>query len=252
MPRRLGSRSPVPPDVTRLRSAYSFSTRVDTSWRDGVPPHPHMREGSRRMLNVMVATVGIVASAPIMLAVACAVKLSSPGPILYRQQRVGLDLRRARGDTYGRYTDIGGRPFTILKFRTMRVSRPGHDAQVWASECDPRITPIGHFLRRTRLDELPQLFNVILGDMNVVGPRPEQPAIFQNLRTKVPNYRARQQVRPGITGLAQITLQYDSCVDDVRKKVAADLAYIESQSLVQDLRIMAKTAPVMLFRKGSR
>jgi lipopolysaccharide/colanic/teichoic acid biosynthesis glycosyltransferase len=187
-----------------------------------------------------------------MLAVACAVKLSSPGPILYRQQRVGLDLRRARGDTYGRYTDIGGRPFTILKFRTMRVTRPGHDVQVWASERDPRITPIGHFLRRTRLDELPQLFNVILGDMNVVGPRPEQPAIFQNLRTKVPNYRARQQVRPGITGLAQITLQYDSCVDDVRKKVAADLAYIESQSLVQDLRIMAKTAPVMLFRKGSR
>jgi lipopolysaccharide/colanic/teichoic acid biosynthesis glycosyltransferase len=88
--------------------------------------------------------------------------------------------------------------------------------------------------------------------MNVVGPRPEQPAIFQNLRTEVPNYRARQQVRPGITGLAQITLQYDSCVDDVRKKVEADLAYIESQSLVQDLRIMAMTAPVMLFRKGSR
>ncbi len=205
------------------------------------------------MLNVLVATVGIVASAPLMVVVACAVKLSSPGPILYRQQRVGLDLRRARGDSYGRYTDIGGRPFTILKFRTMRVSRPGQDApQVWASEGDPRITPIGHFLRRTRLDELPQLFNVIKGDMNVVGPRPEQPAIFQNLRTEVPNYRARQQVRPGITGLAQITLQYDSCVDDVRKKVEADLAYIESQSLVQDLRIMAMTAPVMLFRKGSR
>jgi lipopolysaccharide/colanic/teichoic acid biosynthesis glycosyltransferase len=237
--------------MTRLRSAYAFGTQVDSP-RDSSQQHPHRREGARRVLNVVVATVGIVAAAPIMVVVACAVKLSSPGPILFRQKRVGLDLRSARGESYGRHVDIGGRPFTILKFRTMRVGQPGQAAEVWAAEGDPRITPVGQFLRRTRLDELPQLFNVIRGDMNVVGPRPEQPAIFQNLRTEVPNYRARQQVRPGITGLAQITLQYDSCVDDVRKKVAADLEYIESQSLVQDLRIMAMTAPVMLFRKGSR
>ncbi|HRN51906.1 MAG TPA: sugar transferase, partial [Gemmatimonadaceae bacterium] len=142
--------------------------------------------------------------------------------------------------------------FTIYKFRTMRAARPGEEVQVWASENDPRITRLGTFLRKTRLDELPQLWNVLRGDMNVVGPRPEQPAIFQTLRTDVQQYAARQRVRPGITGLAQITLRYDTCVDDVRKKVEADLTYIERQSLVQDLKIMALTAPVMLFRKGSR
>ena len=214
--------------------------------------HPHSHEGVRRALNVVVAAIGIVSSAPIMLVVAVLVKATSPGPILYRQTRVGLDLRKSRGVDHQRQQDLGGRPFTILKFRTMRVAAPGADAQVWASDGDPRITPIGRILRRTRLDEIPQLFNVLLGDMNVVGPRPEQPAIFENLRSIVPNYQARQRVRPGITGRAQITLQYDSCIDDVCKKVAADLEYINAQSLVEDLRIMAMTAPVMLFRKGSR
>ncbi|MCE9602550.1 MAG: sugar transferase [Gemmatimonadetes bacterium] len=199
-----------------------------------------------------VAAVGILVTAPLMLAVAVAVKLSSPGPVFYRQRRVGLDIRTTSGGNHRRKVDLGGKPFTIFKFRTMRVATPGQELQVWASQNDPRITPIGNFLRRTRLDELPQLFNVLIGDMNVVGPRPEQPAIFQNLRNEVPNYHARQQVRPGITGRAQITLQYDSCIDDVRKKVAADLEYIESQSLVEDLKIMAMTAPVMFLRKGSR
>jgi len=234
----------------RTHSAIRITTRAASL--DEVEQHPHTREGARRALNFFVAAIGIVVTAPIMLTVAVAVKLSSPGPILYRQRRVGLDLRTSTGDNHGRTVDMGGRPFTILKFRTMRVATAGEDAEVWASEGDPRITPIGQFLRRTRLDEIPQLFNVIIGDMNVVGPRPEQPAIFQNLRTAVPNYRARQRVRPGITGRAQITLQYDSCLDDVRKKVAADLEYIASQSLLEDLRIMALTAPVMLFRKGSR
>ena len=220
--------------------------------RSDLAEHPHYREGARRVLNVAVAAIGLVVAAPIMVAVAVAVKLSSAGPVFYRQQRVGLDIRTSNGGNHRRKMDLGGRPFTIFKFRTMRVAKAGEQVQVWASHDDPRITPIGTFLRRTRLDELPQLFNVLIGDMNVVGPRPEQPAIFQNLRSEVPNYRARQQVRPGITGRAQITLQYDSCVDDVRKKVEADLEYIESQSLVEDLRIMAMTAPVMLFRKGSR
>ena len=237
-------------------TTFGLHTAVPTYSAERLPAefaqHPHYREGARRALNVAVAAIGIVVAAPIMLAVAVAVKISSPGPVFYRQKRVGLDIRTSNGGNHRRKMDLGGRPFTILKFRTMRVAKPGEEIQVWASQGDPRITPIGDFLRRTRLDEIPQLFNVLTGDMNVVGPRPEQPAIFQNLRTEVPNYRARQQVRPGITGRAQITLQYDSCIDDVRKKVAADLEYIESQSLVEDLRIMAMTAPVMLFRKGSR
>lgn len=220
---------------------------------EGVDEHPHARERARRVLNVVVAAIGLIIASPIMLLVALAIKLTDrSGPVLYRQSRVGLCVRSSQGGNFRRKQDLGGRPFTIYKFRTMRAARPGEEVQVWASENDPRITRLGTFLRKTRLDELPQLWNVLKGDMNVVGPRPEQPEIFQNLRKEVDMYAARQRVRPGITGLAQVTLQYDTCLDDVRKKVQADLAYIERQSLVEDLRIMAMTAPVMLFRKGSR
>lgn len=212
--------------------------------------HPHGRERARRALNVVVAAVGLVVTAPLMALIAIAIKLTDPGPIFYRQTRVGLCLRRESGGNFRRKQDIGGRPFTIYKFRTMRVAKPGQEIQVWASADDPRITPLGKFLRKTRLDELPQLYNVLKGDMNVVGPRPEQPEIFQNLRTAVPSYPSRQRVRPGITGQAQITLHYDTCIDDVKKKVAADLEYIERQSVLTDLAIMLKTFPVVMFRKG--
>ena len=232
-----------------LHTAVPTYTRGDVSAESA--EHPHYREGARRALNVAVAAIGIVVAAPIMVAVAVAVKLSSPGPILYRQKRVGLDSRTSNGGNHRRKVDMGGKPFTIFKFRTMRVATPGEEIQVWASQGDPRITPIGGFLRRSRLDELPQLFNVLTGDMNIVGPRPEQPEIFQNLRSAVVNYHARQRVRPGITGRAQITLHYDSCIEDVRKKVEADLAYIHTQSVLEDLRIMVLTAPVMIFRKGA-
>lgn len=220
---------------------------------EGFDEHPHARERARRVLNVLVAATGLIVASPLMLMVAVAIKLTDrSGPVLYRQARVGLCIRSSNGGNFRRKQDLGGRPFTIFKFRTMRAARPGEEVQVWASENDPRITRLGTFLRKSRLDELPQLWNVLKGDMNVVGPRPEQPAIFQNLRNEVDQYAARQRVRPGITGLAQITLKYDTCVDDVRKKVQADLEYIQRQSLVEDLRIMAMTAPVMLFRKGSR
>lgn len=214
--------------------------------------HPHRREGARRALNVAVAALGLALAAPIMLVIAVLIKLTSRGPVFYRQLRVGLDIRSTTGGNFRRKSDIGGKPFTIYKFRTMRAARPGEEIQVWASENDPRITTVGAMLRRTRLDELPQLINVLRGEMNIVGPRPEQPEIFQTLRNEVARYAVRQQVRPGITGRAQITLQYDSCIEDVRRKVEADLEYIRTQSVVEDLRIMALTAPVMLFRKGAR
>ncbi len=214
--------------------------------------HPHRQEGARRALNVTVAALGLILAAPVLFVSAVAIKLTSRGPVLFRQERVGLCLRASYGGNHRRKKDIGGKPFTMYKFRTMRATTATEEAQVWASEDDPRITAVGRFLRRTRLDELPQLFNVLMGDMNIVGPRPEQPAIFQNLRDEVASYAIRQQVRPGITGLAQITLHYDTCVDDVKRKVEADLQYIRSQSLLQDLKIMALTAPVMVFRRGSR
>lgn len=212
--------------------------------------HPHEREGARRIVNVVAAAIGLVAAAPVMLLIAIAIKLTSRGPVFFRQTRVGLDIRSSNGGNHRRRVDLGGRPFMLYKFRTMHVEAPGAVKQVWAAKNDPRVTSIGRFLRVTRLDELPQLWNVLLGHMNVVGPRPEQPAIFQNLRDEVTGYTLRQRVRPGITGRAQIYLHYDTCIDDVRKKVAADLEYIDRQSVLEDLRIMLLTAPAVLWRKG--
>ena len=230
---------------------HTFQIRAWRTKASTLPAgHPHRREGARRVLNVAVAGIGLVMAAPVMLVVAVLVKLTSPGPVFYRQVRVGLCTRASHGGNFRRRQDIGGKPFTIYKLRTMRVAKQGEDVDSWASEGDPRITPVGAFLRKTRLDEIPQLFNVLLGDMNVVVPRPEQPGLFQQLRDQVPDYAHRQRVRPGITGHAQVTLQYDTCVDDVRKKVVADLEYIKRQSVAEDLKIMLKTAPVIVFRKS--
>ena len=214
---------------------------------------PEGNEGARRLLNVAVAGVGLVVTAPLMLLIAGLVKLTSPGPVFYTQLRVGLDRRNPMLPTGNsrRSVNHGGRPFKIYKFRTMVVDQPNPDSQVWASRNDPRITAVGRVLRRYRLDELPQLFNVLRGDMNVVGPRPEQPEIFQNLREQVERYHERQRVRPGITGWAQVNQSYDTCVEDVRRKVAYDLEYVMRQSLTEDLRIMLRTAPVMLFKRGA-
>lgn len=156
---------------------------------------------------------------------------------------------RDRASDPRRSRDHGGRLFTIYKFRTMEVDGEG-DGQVWATEDDPRVTPVGRFLRKYRLDELPQLFNVLLGDMNVVGPRPEQPKIFEDLREEIDEYPERQRVLPGITGWAQVNHHYDRSLDDVRRKVAYDLEYIERESAMEDLKIMLRTLPAVMFKNG--
>jgi lipopolysaccharide/colanic/teichoic acid biosynthesis glycosyltransferase len=206
----------------------------------------------RRVLNIIVAAVGLVVAFPLMLLIAALIKLTSRGPVLFTHTRVGLDRRalsNAGGNTR-RHTDQGGQPFTMYKFRTMRPAE-AKEKQVWAQPEDARITPIGRVLRKLRLDELPQLFNVLKGDMNIVGPRPEQPTIFVSLREQIEGYQRRQRVRPGITGWAQINQGYDTSVDDVRRKVRYDLEYIRRQSTLEDLRIMARTLPVMLRRRDA-
>ena len=145
---------------------------------------------------------------------------------------------------------IGGAPFRIYKFRTMRVDAENGTGAVWATKKDPRITAIGGFLRQYRLDELPQLINVIRGEMNIVGPRPERPTIFAELRESIREYPLRQRAKPGITGLAQINHHYDACLEDVQKKVQYDLEYLRKQGVAEDLKIMLKTIPVILFRRG--
>ncbi len=209
-------------------------------------------EGARRGLNIVVAGAGMVLAAPLMLCIAALIKLTSRGPVLYTQSRVGLDRRWLRPASANgrRQADYGGEPFTIYKFRTMQVNAT-NDAQVWAQLDDPRVTPLGRVLRKYRLDELPQLFNVLRGDMNVVGPRPEQPKIFADLRRQIHGYAWRQRVRPGITGWAQINLHYDTSVESVRQKVAYDLEYLARQSVLEDLRIMLRTVPVVVFKRGA-
>jgi lipopolysaccharide/colanic/teichoic acid biosynthesis glycosyltransferase len=205
-----------------------------------------------RAMNIFIASIALILVSPLMFVFAALVKLTSTGPIFYSQPRVGIDRRRsANGSMYDRRTrDLGGLPFIIYKFRTMYVGAEIRHRAVWASKEDPRVTPIGGLMRKLRVDELPQLFNVINGDMNIVGPRPERPSIFSRLRVDIEDYSLRQRAKPGITGWAQINQSYDTSLDDVRRKVRYDLEYLERQGLGEDLMIMAKTVPVMLFRKG--
>jgi lipopolysaccharide/colanic/teichoic acid biosynthesis glycosyltransferase len=155
--------------------------------------------------------------------------------VLFRQERTGR----------------GGRPFTLLKFRSMRADAEKYSGPVWASEDDPRITRVGRFLRRTRLDELPQLFNVLGGSMSLVGPRPERPHFVAELAEKLPYYLQRHTVRPGLTGWAQINYPYGNTVEDALQKLQYDLFYIKYQSLLFDLSILFNTVKTVLLRKGT-
>jgi len=204
-----------------------------------------------RAVNFSIASFAVLCLSPLLALIALAVKLTSRGPVFYSQVRVGVDRRYRQKSSYDkRGYDHGGKPFMMFKFRTMCVDAEADGRAVWAAKSDPRVTAIGRMMRKTRLDELPQLFNVIRGDMNIVGPRPERPTIFADLRRTIPEYPMRQRVKPGITGWAQINQAYDACVEDVRNKVKLDIEYMKRQSLVHDLRIMTMTLPVMIFRKG--
>lgn len=204
-----------------------------------------------RVANTVIATVALIVVSPLVIVVAALIKCTSAGPVLYAQKRVGVDRRSRRKSSHDRRAhDHGGKPFVMYKFRTMRVDAEADGREVWAAKSDPRVTWLGSVLRCCRIDELPQLYNVIRGDMNIVGPRPERPTIFAELRENIPEYPIRQRVKPGITGWAQVNQAYDSSVDDVRNKVRFDLEYLRRQGMLEDLRIMAMTIPVMLFRRG--
>lgn len=218
---------------------------------DGFEPRSRSELVSR-VFNFVMALVLFVVALPVMVLTAVMIMLTSRGPALYTQTRVGVDRRwaRTRALNERRREDLGGVPFTIYKFRSMRLDAEVNGQAVWAKKDDDRVTRVGKFVRKTRLDELPQLFNVIRGDMNIVGPRPERPSIFVRLREQIVEYPVRQRVKPGITGLAQIKNPYDTCLDDVRRKVAFDIEYMRRQSLTEDIRIMLQTVPVMVFRIG--
>jgi sugar transferase (PEP-CTERM system associated) len=190
----------------------------------------------RRAVNFSVALAGLVISLPLLPFIVLAVKLDSSGPVLYRQQRVG---RR-------------GAVFYCYKFRTMRVDAEADTGATWASDDDPRITRVGKFLRSSRLDEIPQLWCVLKGDMHFVGPRPERPEFVQWLSKEIPYYGVRHVVRPGITGWAQVQYKYGNTLADAREKLQYDLFYIKNASLGLDLLIMFQTVKIVLLGRGAQ
>jgi lipopolysaccharide/colanic/teichoic acid biosynthesis glycosyltransferase len=240
-------------------------TTIPIAFEQTHPPRRRARQGVntvsatdaiRRVLNIVIALLALALLLPVGLLIAVAIKLTSEGPVFFTQTRIGLNRRRLQpmGARY-READSGGRPFRMYKFRTMRPggaeTSEAPAEQVWATPDDPRVTRVGRILRLYRLDELPQLVNVVIGDMDIVGPRPEQPAIFAQLREQLPRYQDRQQVRPGITGWAQINQHYDSSIEDVRRKLTFDLEYINRRSITEDLRIMLLTLPVLTGGLGA-
>jgi lipopolysaccharide/colanic/teichoic acid biosynthesis glycosyltransferase len=246
------SSNPSIPAVTGLESPLVRPRYRDWSQTGAGSGAARSPEWLRQVVNVLLALAALITLLPIMLLLGFLIRLTSRGPVLYTQTRVGFDRREQAlaAQNHRRERDLGGQPFTIYKFRTMRVDAEHHSGAVWAQQQDPRVTPIGRLLRQYRLDELPQLLNVLKGEMNIVGPRPERPTIFAELREHIAEYPLRQRAKPGITGLAQINHHYDRSLEDVRTKVHYDLEYIRRQSVAEDFRIMLKTVPVILLRRG--
>ncbi len=190
----------------------------------------------KRFSSIILSGLGLLLCLPLLPLIALAIKLSSPGPVFYRQKRVGR----------------GGEVFPCYKFRTMRHDAEADVGPTWALDDDPRITPVGRFLRRARLDEIPQLWNVLRGDMNFVGPRPERPEFVAKLSREIPYYHLRHTIRPGITGWAQICYRYGNSVEDAKEKLQYDLYYIKNMSLGFDLLIFMHTVKVILLGRGAK
>ncbi len=190
---------------------------------------------AQRATDIVLSLTLLAFTLPLMLLTAVAVRLDSRGPVLYRQERVGL----------------GGRIFTVLKFRSMRTDAEAR-GPVWATQRDPRVTRVGSFIRLTRIDELPQLLNVLRGQMSFIGPRPERPHFVEQLEQALPFYRDRALVKPGLTGWAQVNYPYGASVEDARAKLSYDLYYVKHRGLLLDLMILAATVRVVLFQRGAR
>jgi len=211
---------------------------IQPSWflySDGFRVTPFLRF-YKRFFDVFLSSVGIFLATPLWPLVALLVRFDSPGPIFFRQTRVGEKEKT----------------FTVYKFRTMRQDAEKESGAVWATENDPRITRVGKFLRKTRLDEIPQLYNVLKGDMSFVGPRPERPEFVERLNEKIPYYSKRHFMKPGVTGWAQVCYPYGASDEDALEKLRYDLYYIKNYSILLDFLIILETVKVVLFGRGGR
>jgi lipopolysaccharide/colanic/teichoic acid biosynthesis glycosyltransferase len=217
----------------------------------------------KKVLDVGGAIIGLILALPIFVVIPILLKLTSPGSIFYVQERIGIDRRRRerrifRADVASdnrhrerRRQNSYGRPFRVVKFRTMIHNAETDSGPVWAKNNDSRVTKLGRLLRKSRIDEVPQLVNVLVGDMSLVGPRPERLFFIKDLSRKIPGYLTRLKVKPGITGRAQVNRGYDSSLESVIEKVEEDVKYIRSWSIFSDLKILAKTVLVVITGRGA-
>ncbi|MGH8670884.1 MAG: TIGR03013 family XrtA/PEP-CTERM system glycosyltransferase [Burkholderiales bacterium] len=195
-----------------------------------------LRDNTKRILDLSVSAALFLLALPVIILTALAIWLESGGPVLYRQERVGQ----------------GGRVFTIFKFRSMRVDAEADGKAKWAMQDDGRVTRVGRIIRKLRIDELPQLYNVLVGDMSFVGPRPERSVFVEQLVEQIPYYNARHSVKPGITGWAQVRYSYGACLEDAVEKLQYDLYYVKNHNLFLDLMVLLDTVRVVICAKGAR
>ena len=217
------------------RPACSRRATLEPGCAPLIAASPALAAAMRRTMDILISFGLLVFTAPLLLIIAVLIKADSNGPVLYRQERLGLN----------------GTRFQLLKLRSMRIDAEAH-GPCWADKHDLRVTRIGRWLRLSRIDELPQLFNVLAGTMSLVGPRPERPCFLDQLTRAIPHYRQRMSVKPGITGWAQVSYPYGASVEDAWHKLSFDLYYLEHRSLAFDLRIMLATMRVVLTGDGAR
>lgn len=267
-------------DLAPIVREYGFSTphvdwltRLDLNEpRENLQCLPLSSRIGKRLFDIVAASSMLIVLSPLLLLTWCAVRITSPGAAIYSQTRVGLNRRSKkkkadrrqssetapegiedrRGTGIDRRAQLNyGCPFTIYKFRTMRMDAEISGAQ-FAQNNDPRITSIGWFLRRTRIDELPQLWNILKGDMSLVGPRPERPEFMKQLSDEIPGYLDRLGLKPGLSGIAQILNGYDNEVEGFRRKVGYDLLYLQNCCVLNDIKIMLRTVRVVITGEGAR
>lgn len=226
----------IVPDLFELLSGQARTNQLYGFPLVEVNPRlmPEWEKKAKRLFDILISFLILILTFPLLVIIGIAIKLDSEGPVFYKQERCG----------------IGGKIFKIYKFRTMKKDAEKLSGPVWSQKNDPRITRVGKFLRKVRMDELPQMLNILKGEMSLVGPRPERPFFVEKFALEIPYYKRRLRVKPGVTGWAQVKHKYDENIEDVKTKLKFDLFYIENMSLRMDLKILIRTIFVVLFGKG--
>jgi exopolysaccharide biosynthesis polyprenyl glycosylphosphotransferase len=226
----------IVPDLYEILSGQARTSQIYGMPLIDIMPElmPEWEKKLKRLMDIFISFLILIVSSPIIILTSIAIKIDSKGPIFFKQERLGQN----------------GKPFKVLKFRSMINDAEKYTGPVWSQKDDPRVTRMGKFVRRVRIDEIPQMINVLKGEMSLVGPRPERAFFVEKLSQEIPYYKRRLKVRPGVTGWAQIKHKYDETIEDVKIKLRYDLFYIENMSIRMDFKILLRTVFVVLFGKG--